>query len=585
MDEFNELDKELARLRDQIATRDQATRQYNFVPEGDYWKRRLDEEKILMNKKLSAREEEKKALEAKLSQQQTHIDQYSQNIKDLEKKFDQESHQWEERLKAREMDLVIEKNRILSEEKLTKMEAENKRLLENIAEMNAKISDLKTEQSEEKKKFSEYFVQEREVYVEKMKAHLRHNEVLEARIKELESELARKIDEIEKVKNEYAAQLKESEARYKELMQRKESIEKEKANADTLNAQQKKQFDEDKRKLETGHQKEGLELVQSLRKSMGPLIGAIHLASTQVPVRSAWKVFKDIVQNLESDIEGYSQRSHLGFAMKEPPKVAALLSDEELFGLEKAIPNNRAELERYEGKDICREIEEKKPQALVTTVKRLADAQKVRSRYAFLPIIMLGEVPPKIAKVLRYRNFVLASPPLSEEETAELIAHTAYQSVARAEFWGQISVPRSKMLPIAAGSMALLCLILGYQFFSQNGVFSHLLASKVVSFATPYPQPTSVAFDGKNLWGCDWTGQSVFKHAVNGSLSIERIFYFPGKHFASLTWDGSTLWSMDTWEKKIYRHNMDENLTVTATYSAPSLSPAGLAGNGFWAGS
>ncbi len=138
-----------------------------------------------------------------------------------------------------------------------------------------------------------------------------------------------------------------------------------------------------------------------------------------------------------------------------------------------------------------------------------------------------------------------------------------------------------------------------------------------LSFRLPYPNPTGLTWDGKDLWISDWSTQTIYKHKIDSSLTLDKFFPMSDipsvsltwgdnalwtvgqdsnirKHLldgrltvalvirvadiapSALAWDGKALWSCDSQARKIYRHIMDDNLTVSATYDFPGKNPVGM---------
>jgi hypothetical protein len=579
MDDFKDLDQEIEHLKKQL----------NFGGEGgaaapeinDYWKRRLDEEKILFAKRMDARKEEKKALEFKIGQQQSQIEQYHQSLKDLEKKFEQESSQWEERLRVKEADLLIEKNRVLNEEKVKEAEIETRRMLAQVAELNSKIAHIRDEQAIEIQRLNENFETERQAFAEKREAAAQQGALLEKRIKELEQDIAARTAELEKTKAAYDQKLKDADAKIGTLSAERETLDKgAKSLADQLDEQQKKAADE-KRQLQVSYKNLTEYFVGNLRKNFGPLVGLVHFVAKHRVTDTTWDIFRDLIQKVDSETESFSVQSNVTYIYNEPFPALVALPDSEYPVWKSALVNTRAEVRRVEARQLVREAGKLKPQVAIVSGRFLRRARALRRRWPFLPIIISGDLNGKTTNALLAAGYRVIVPPYVIEEMVNVVTHAAGNSIAQTDYWNKIRIKRSRLLPALALGAALL---------AAGGIFAgrylNLPAlelpgfSRATSFATPYPQPTNLTYDGQYLWACDWMGQSVYKHKINGELGLVRIFYFPGKHFAGLAWIRGNLWTADPWERKINRHNSDDNLTILASYDAPGSAPSGLAGDG-----
>ena len=68
MDEFKDIDAEIMRLKEELSVRDENLKQVKFPASGDYWRSRLDEERMLWEKRNALAREERITLEKKLTE-------------------------------------------------------------------------------------------------------------------------------------------------------------------------------------------------------------------------------------------------------------------------------------------------------------------------------------------------------------------------------------------------------------------------------------------------------------------------------------------------------------------------------------
>ncbi|MHB9154622.1 MAG: NHL repeat-containing protein [Endomicrobiales bacterium] len=568
MDEFKDLDVELARLRQELSAKDEMVRQLHF-PADDYWKRRVDEEKILWKKKLDLRDEERKALETKLSTQQSQIEQYHQNFKDLEKKFEYEARQWEERLRVKEADLLIEKNRLLSEEKVREAESKNKELLGQLVELNARLSRLKDEQVAEKEKLGERFALERGAYEEKMQAHLQHVEVLKSRVQELETDLKERMAEWEKIKQEQLRKLEQAGQQAAQLGREKESLSEAVVHLE-------KAVEEEKGRLQKSFLESNGGFVQNMRRHVGPITGLIQFVSANRASPSSWAVFKELVQKIENETELFMVQAGIPSSLGESCRVALCVPDIDVPYWQSALSAMKADIKIMSPKTVAREISAVKPRVLIMSGGFAKAGRRIRSAVPFLPVIMSGDMKPGRSTRLLAQGFKVLPYPATNEEVTTTVAVEAQNSIALPEYWNKITAKRNYLAPALAAAALVLALYTGSQ---MRTLPFPALFSGSSSVATPYSQPTNITYDGKFLWTCDWLGQSIYQHRAGGDLKLMRIFCLPGRHFSALAWAGGNLWSVDPWENKIYKHNTDENLSVIASFPVPGTSPSGIAGN------
>jgi len=581
MDDFKDLDQEINNLKKQLNFGGGAEGGGAFPEINDYWKRRLDEEKILFSKRLSGREEEKKTLELRISQQQAQIDQYHQVLKELEKKFDHESSQWEERLRIKEADLLLEKNRVLNEEKVKEAELETRRMLSQVAELNSRIARIRDEQSMEIGRLNENFSTERAAFEEKLKMAARHGELLEKRIKELEQSLAERNLELEKVKAEAEKKIRDAEAKIVTLTNDRAALEEEKQTLIGFNEEQKHRSAEEKRQLEISYRNLSRYFIENMRKYFGPLVGLAHFVSEHRVTAGTWNLFRDLIQKIDTETDSFSMQTNVTYTYNETFRVLVAMPDNEFSVWRSALLNTRGEVVRLAAQQLAREMDKAKPQVVIISGRSVRYARALRRRWPFVPVIISGSVEGNTAKALLAEGYPVIMPPYVIEEMVGAVIHAAGSSIAQPAYWETIAIKKTHTAPLLALGLVLVAAAVGYFGRTMEIPALHIPGfTRTTSFSTPYPQPTNLTYDGQYLWACDWMGQSIYKHKINGELGLVRIFYFPGKHFSALAWVKGNLWTVDPWEKKIYRHNSDEALTILSSYDAPGGAPSGLAGDG-----
>src|SRR3989339_94039 len=553
MDEFKYLDSELERLKAEMAVQDDAVRNFNFPSPDDYWKRRIDEEKILWNKKVLARDEEKKALEAKLSQQQLQIDQYNQQLREFERRLEKEGMEWENRLKAKEADLLIEKNRLLNEEKVKSAETEVKRMQERLNDLNAKLISEKEENEAGLREQEEEFNKIRASYEEKISLGITQAELLKGRIAEIDSEIKSLTDDFAAKRAELEKKISDNEQEIKSLAEAKEKSEKEKAAALNYLAFIKIQSEEDRKKAVNAEKESQRNFVAGLKQHTGPLRGIAKLFAKEKTGRGASDILAKVVQNIENEIEAYSLVFDMPQTTQKHFKIAVLLAADEAAVIEKAAAKSQAEVVALPDKNVAAAVEGIKPRVAVVSVRHIKKASLIRAKFPSVPVLLFGDAKSRDGVRAAREGFDIVSPPYSTDDTWNIVSRAAYQSLAVPEFWGKIK-PAGKLLKIAVTvfSALLICagLYFGADYFIKKMADAEIRA---LAFSTPYSQPTSIAFDGQNIWSCDWMGQGIYKHKTDSSLSISKIFYFPGKHITALSWADGFIWSADSWDKKIYK--------------------------------
>jgi hypothetical protein len=577
MDEFKELDRELEKLRSELSLQDEFQRHFSTPAPGDYWRRRMDEEKALWDRKVKAGDEEKKALESKIGAQQQQMDGYNRKIDELQRKFEQEVRGWEDRLRIKEAEVLIEKNRLLSEQRIKEAEFENNELLRKIAALNADINRIKEEHAVAVQKLNEEFARERDTYEERIKAGQGSMEVLRGRITELENMLAEAAAAAQQSAKQYEDKIKAAEAETAQAAAENDSLKREKQGLAEEVTKTKLKSIEEKKQLENTFRESGSGFVRVWRKHLGSLMGVVQFVSSNKVKRSSWDVLKEMLGKMDEETQLLAAQASM--LERQPEKYpAAVLADDEDFAVwEKTLAGGSVEIFRLNPKEWKEGVQSLKPRVLFASVKYHGLAKKINRRWKFLPVVISGDMKPGFMKKAMARGFYALSAPAADSELEAVLNTAAFRSAAHPDYWDRIQVKRSAIAPIAAVLLIAAAVTAGYVYYRMP----QLLAppAKVVSFATPYLQPTNLTFDGQNLWACDWYGQSIYKHKINGELGISRIFYFPNRHFSALAWAEGTMWSADAVDQKIYKHNSDDNLTITKTFDSPGTAPSGLAGN------
>jgi hypothetical protein len=592
MDEFQDVDLEIAKLKQELAAGESSLQPPPFGgPEAsDYWKRRMNEEKNIWYKKVQIREEEKKMLEEKLDQQERRIQGYAHEMKELERKFEHEAQTMQERLKAKETDLVIEKNRLFAEEKMKEAELKSVRLNEQLAELNAKIVTLKDEFTAEKDKLLEQSARERTTFDDlkneqqvRIEGLQRRAAELEERLKLQAEDLARAQEEQLGTKGELVKAREELGAQLREMTQKAAALESEKAALNGDVARLKKQHSEETAQREAAFKEESSSFISRFLRHFGPLAGLADFMVRYRPAATSTALFNELLLKLEETTRLYAGRVKADFIDAEPFTSVSILPDEDEAVWAKVFKLEGPEPQKLAPAKALKEIPFIKPRVVIISGKYLALARKIQRRWPFLPLIVSGEGNPALMKELLSPNLYLVSYNLSADDAVATVRLAAGRSAARTEFWDRIKMQQPRhyfawvFLSVAAA------FALGYVATAKDSPVAALVEKALprpAAITLPYPRPTNITADGRYLWSCDWLGQSIYRHATRPGLPLERIFYFPGKHFTALTFAGGYLWSADPWEKKINKHNADEHLTILASYASPDGAPTGLAFDG-----
>lgn len=100
-------------------------------------------------------------------------------------------------------------------------------------------------------------------------------------------------------------------------------------------------------------------------------------------------------------------------------------------------------------------------------------------------------------------------------------------------------------------------------------------------YASPFPNPTGIVFDGYTIWSCDNKVGKIFKHDWN--LKVVKTVKSPDDLPTGMAWDGRYLWTCDFKQKYIYKHG--KSMKVVAKFKGPGYNLTDLTwdGQNLWA--
>jgi hypothetical protein len=577
MDEFGDLDKEIAKLREDLSKgEDQWTRQFHFPSNGDYWKRRLEEEKTLWDRKMASKQDETSKLQSQIASQQSMLDKYNKAIEELERKMESDSSRWDERLKTKEAELVFEKNRILWEEKVKESEAKNHVLIEKVSDLNEKIGDLKDEQLKDRDRLNSEFGVEKKAYDETVSSYTFQIEVLKKRTDELENSIKFKCEEFDKLSRQYDELKASQDAITSKLQSEKAELTRENENIRKNSELSAKKSEEEMISQKQHHDEIVRDLIDSVYSKLGPLIGLTKMIVEKKVTAKAWNPVRVYLQNIENDIETFAKSSQLTVAGKIKYSIcAAAINDDKVF-FDKLRENDVFNIKFVDFRDMQSELVSNKPNIAAFSARYYKTAFMVKKKWPFLPVVVFGDVKKRLQKKSESLGIARFSQPYIMDSVISSMNQCALNSAVWPEGWREIRA-ESKLITkliLSLGIVLMLACAAFYVSHKKGG------ADTVIPYTLPYPQPTNIAISNGKLWACDWLGQSVYVHNIKENMKIEKIYYYPGRHFSAITWAGGYLWSCDPMERKIYKHEDNENLSVVETFPAPGAAPSGICYDG-----
>jgi len=119
------------------------------------------------------------------------------------------------------------------------------------------------------------------------------------------------------------------------------------------------------------------------------------------------------------------------------------------------------------------------------------------------------------------------------------------------------SIPSENISGISTdGKNIWLCDWFKQEIYQGQIVSGDFVIKKTFKFESIFPM--SLSAEKNFLWSCDAWSKKINKHVYDDKLSIIRSYPTPGKNPSSICWDGKNLWSSDIDTDKIYRHNMSD---------------------------
>lgn len=125
-DSWDWVEQELKKIQDDMPQDAEMMQVVDAISVADFWKRRYDEERMLWERKLETKEDEKKDLKDKALTHEMSIKELDYRFKELERRWEQEKLMLEDRLKSREIESSLEKAQVTWEARLKLLEEENR---------------------------------------------------------------------------------------------------------------------------------------------------------------------------------------------------------------------------------------------------------------------------------------------------------------------------------------------------------------------------------------------------------------------------------------------------------------------------
>lgn len=561
MDNFNELDEEIRRLKMEMNTAGRG-RPPAFPPHGesDYWQNRLTEERRLNESRIREQAAEKKALEEKVLEQQQNIARYEQMLKDAALKFQSDTHQLENRLLLRESELLMEQHRILNEEKLKIAGLEKEQMTARLDEVSKKIAAL----TEESTSAAARAAAEKEQARQEIESLLAMIATLKDSINE--SQLTIKEKELD-----IAAAAENNDRIARDMADKEQALETQKSFHAAELAALKKRTEEAVAQARAEASQDTRQFMQKCGRLLGPLAATAERVGARPDAAPDEAVMGELAEKLEEEALSYAASIGVPTGAEDPFLVVVLGAEEDAAAVTRAMGSSGATVHLLSARHFMTEIANQKPRVVVVAGAGIRKSARIVRAWPFLPVVIIGAIPDRLRPWLN-KGTIHTMPSCAEPAAYnEAIVRAAAHSVARPEYWDRLVVRRRNRWRALTAAGFLLAAGAGF------GGYRQFVAVPAV-VATAYATPTNITYENRRLWVADWYGQAIHEQNVRGS--IKRSVHFPNKHFTALTWANGYLWSCDSWTKKIYKHKADDELTIVAAYPAPGTAPSGIAWDG-----
>ncbi len=451
MDEFKDIDTELMRLKEELNSKHEDFSHVKFPSSGDYWRSRLDEERVLWDKKVVLGSEERKALEKKLNEQEELLSRYNQSVREMERKIENDTKLWEDRLRIKEADIMIEKSRLQSEARVKEIELERQSLMKHVTELSLKISELRDDQAAEIEILNMHAKQDADLYEQKLKVAAAESDALKNRMSDAESVLKARISELEKLKEEYRVRLEAAEKKAEEEARARFA-------SDEAASKTRAKSEEDKIQIRKSFETTTIKFAGIINKDVGALAGLSGIAADHELKKETLLIIKGLTGKLQSELGGFEKELNLKFDVDDNFKAAIIMSEDEAAYWEAALSGTRVTMEKLGVKsNVKKSIPALKPCVCVVSLKKIKAARTIKARWPFVPVIIYGELPEKRKAKLEKGGFITVSSYGTADDMYQSLCDAAKNSAAQPDYWGKVKIKSRWVLPTmyAAATMLL----------------------------------------------------------------------------------------------------------------------------------
>ncbi len=287
---WDEIEKELSELELKYGDSDEIVTSLITPSVSSYWRKKLEEEKLLHQKILETKEEEKKLLELKLKQQEEIIEQLKQQIEQLERgEYDKLAKEKEE-LRLKEIQLELERERLRWQQEIQGLEFD-KKLIED------EVVRAKREFEKEKQELLVYYNRQFDTLLEVQKELIEETNKIEKELEQIVQAANLEIENLKKSKDEILAQLNDTKTLLEQvklekntILQEKELLEKNMVVLKEQNKIEKKQLIETVVNIIKS-------TISEIRSLSGIIIGSVNFCERYYKSKNIVKFHHNLILN------------------------------------------------------------------------------------------------------------------------------------------------------------------------------------------------------------------------------------------------------------------------------------------------
>jgi chromosome segregation ATPase len=266
---WDEIEKDLSELELQYGDNDEIVKNLVTPSVSSYWRKKLEEEKLLHQKIVQTKEEEKKQIELKLAQQQQIIDELKSQIEKLEKGESEKLRQKYDELRLKELELVKEKEKLLWQQQLQGLEYDKK-----VVEQEIERAKQRFEQ--EKQELLVYYNRQFNSLLEVQKELIEETNKIEKDLENIVLSAKSEIDLAKNQVNKINSELEQTQQLLENLKIEKQTIILEKQKLTETIEQLKQQNLADKKQVKTVISQMINSYISEIRSLCGIIIGATN---------------------------------------------------------------------------------------------------------------------------------------------------------------------------------------------------------------------------------------------------------------------------------------------------------------------